>query len=415
MSLRILYLLTQDLESPSGLGRYAPLAQELARRGHRVTIATLHSDYSRLKEKKCIQERLEIRYVAPMHVKKQQDRKTYYSPWQLLGVTAWASVALLRAVSQIPADIIHIGKPHPMNSLAGLLGKFLKGASTQIYLDCDDYEAGVGFFARPWQKKVIQLFENRVPLHVDYVTTHTDFMQLFLQRLGVSQSRIFYLPNGVDRRRFLPPDPEEVGKLRHQLGLAERKVVLFVGSLSRPGHPVDLLLRAFARVHSAQPQSVLLLVGGGEDFQNLRAEIGRTGLGASVIMAGRVPPSQTVLYYHLGDVSVDPVLEDGAAKGRCPLKLFESWACSVPYVSADVGDRRKLLGDPPCGLLTKPADPCALADAILKILRHPDLGQNLCQLGRRQVESFYWDRLAEQMEAIYQKNQRSRLAREQGF
>ena len=31
--MRIIFLLTQDLESPSGLGRYWPLAKELARLG----------------------------------------------------------------------------------------------------------------------------------------------------------------------------------------------------------------------------------------------------------------------------------------------------------------------------------------------------------------------------------------------
>jgi len=34
--MRILFLLTQDLESPSGLGRYLPLAKELGKLGNTV-------------------------------------------------------------------------------------------------------------------------------------------------------------------------------------------------------------------------------------------------------------------------------------------------------------------------------------------------------------------------------------------
>jgi len=44
--LRILFLVTQDLESPSCLGRFFPLARYFARLGHEVSLVTLHSDYS---------------------------------------------------------------------------------------------------------------------------------------------------------------------------------------------------------------------------------------------------------------------------------------------------------------------------------------------------------------------------------
>ena len=56
--MRIHFLLTQDLESPSGLGRYFPMARELVRLGHQVTISALHSDYANLKHKDEVVETL---------------------------------------------------------------------------------------------------------------------------------------------------------------------------------------------------------------------------------------------------------------------------------------------------------------------------------------------------------------------
>ncbi len=47
--MRILFLLTQDLDSPSGAGRYQPMAKYLTKLGHQVTIAALHSNYFSLK------------------------------------------------------------------------------------------------------------------------------------------------------------------------------------------------------------------------------------------------------------------------------------------------------------------------------------------------------------------------------
>lgn len=45
---KILFLLTQDLASPSGLGRYFPIAKYLVEQGYQAEIGALHSDYENL-------------------------------------------------------------------------------------------------------------------------------------------------------------------------------------------------------------------------------------------------------------------------------------------------------------------------------------------------------------------------------
>ena len=46
--MRILFILTQDLDSPSGLGRYRPMAEVLIQSGHQVRILALHPDFQNL-------------------------------------------------------------------------------------------------------------------------------------------------------------------------------------------------------------------------------------------------------------------------------------------------------------------------------------------------------------------------------
>ncbi|MGW8249816.1 MAG: glycosyltransferase, partial [Anaerolineales bacterium] len=297
-------------------------------------------------------------------LRKSGSLKSYYSTTRLLWITAQATWQLTRAALNSHADIIHIGKPHPMNSFAGLTARYLR--NRQLLLDCDDYEAGVGQFRSTWQKRGVVYFEDRMPFHVQHITTNTHFTRQRLVSLGVSPEKISYISNGIDRKRFIPPDPQGVAALRSELGLGDRQVVAFVGSLSRPGHPVDLLFQAFAQVHQQAPDSALLLVGGGDDYPRLVELAEQMGLGKDVIFSGRVPSEQAVLYYHLAQVSVDPVLDDDAARGRSPLKLFESWACGVPFVTCNVGDREYLLdppgsGEGPAGLLAHPGDADSLA------------------------------------------------------
>jgi len=286
-----------------------------------------------------------------------------------------------------------------MNSMAGLLTQFLRNCT--LYLDCDDYEAGSGNFQNKWQKKGVTFFEKQVPKRVKLVTTNTMFMKENLIQWGVLPERIVYLPNGVDRERFSPPAPAEVEILRKNLGLEKKKVIAYIGTLSLVSHPVDLLIEAFPIVKQTVPESVILLVGGGEDIEKLKRQAREIGIIHDVHFCGRVPPDTVPQYYALADVSVDPVYDNPAARGRSPLKLFESWACGVPFVTADVGDRRQLMDNPQAGMLAHPGDPVSLAKDIIHVLSNPDQKEILARLGLEQVQKYYWDQLARIMESVY--------------
>ncbi len=397
--LKILFLLTQDLESPSGLGRYYPLAKGLVRLGHHVTIAALHSDFSSLTRPRQSIGGVHVHYVAPMHVRKRGSEKSYYPAGRLLSVAAAGTFRLAEEALSTPADLIHIGKPHPMNGAAGLAGRLRR--EIPVLLDCDDYEAGSGHFSGSWQRAGVAFFERWVPRFAARVTTNTHFMRGQLMQWGVPADRIAYLPNGVDLERFAPPDPQAVGALRQDLGLADKPVVVYIGSLSRPSHPVDLLLRAFKLVNQALPQAALLIVGGGEEHVRLVQMSAEMGLEEQVRFIGRVPPGEVGLYYALAQVSVDPVYDDPAARGRCPLKLFESWATGVPFVTADVGDRSALAGSPPAAVLAQPGDPESLAKAILAVLQDRELAEDLARRGAERVRDYTWQRLSRQASDLY--------------
>jgi glycosyltransferase involved in cell wall biosynthesis len=267
-------------------------------------------------------------------------------------------------------------------------------------LDCDDYEAGSGHFKGAWQRRGVAWFERNVPRWVRGVTTNTQFMQEKLASWGVPPSRIFHLPNGVDAARFASPDPARVAALCAQWDLTGKQVVAFIGTMSLVSHPVNLLVDAFADLVRTHPAAILLLVGGGEDVARIKEQAEQIGVAARLRCVGRVPPADVRHYYALADVSVDPVYDDPAARGRSPLKMFESWACGVPFVTADVGERRRSMGDPPAGGLVRAGDAPALADALRQGLAD---GARWRALGHARVQEFEWDRLAGGVVGFYQR------------
>ena len=400
--MNILYLLTQDIESPSGLGRYYPLAKALVQRGHTVTIAALHPNYPSLKQKSYEQDGIKIAYCGQMQVMKQGSQKKYFSTPKLLFHMLKSTFGLAKAALTARTDLIHIGKPHPMNSIAGLIGKYMR--SKTLFLDCDDYEAGSNRLTDQWQRDILSFFERKTPRRAACVTTNTFFMRSKLLSWGIPEENIFYLPNGVDRERFSHLNPDLLASLRSELGLTNKKVIAYIGSLSLTSHPVDLLIDAFVLLHRENPDSVLLIVGGGEDNETLENKVSALDLTDAVRFCGRIPPEKAPLYYRLADVSIDPVHDNEAARGRSPLKLFESWAVCVPFITADVGDRNRLLGSPPAGLLSEAGSHISLAEKISQVLNDPVLSMRLCELGRQRIQGYYWDVLAESLESHYNKS-----------
>jgi glycosyltransferase involved in cell wall biosynthesis len=399
--MHVAFLLTQSLESPSGLGRYGPIARELALRGARVTVLALHPDFAQLTERRFVQDGVAVWYVSQMHVQKVASRKRYFRPGRLLWVTALATWRLTVAALHTAADVYHVGKPHPMNGIAGLIASRLR--RKPMILDCDDFEAGSNRFSGGWQQRIVAAFEDNLPRWADKVTVNTRFMQSRLEGLGVPPSRMVYVPNGVERSRFADTTRIETtaATLRERLGLAGRPVVLYAGSLSLANHAVDLLLLAFAELLRDVPEAVLLLVGGGEDLDLLKGQAQEAGLDDCVRFVGRVAPEEVAAYYRLADVSIDPVQDDPASRARSPLKLFESWAMDTPFVTADVGDRSELLGCPPAGGLAVGGRPESLAEQLRIVLQDNAVDRRYRELGRKRVEEAYWDKRVASFASAY--------------
>ena len=76
---------------------------------------------------------------------------------------------------------------------------------------------------------------------------------------GAAAARMVQLPPGVDEKTFHPGSGGE--EVRARLGLSDRPVVVCVSRLvARKGQ--DTLIRALPRVLAAEPETVLLIVGG---------------------------------------------------------------------------------------------------------------------------------------------------------
>jgi glycosyltransferase involved in cell wall biosynthesis len=212
------------------------------------------------------------------------------------------------------------------------------------------------------------------------------------------------VPNGVDRDYFTnlytPENEQKRQKLREKWGITpEHQVIVYVGSVSLVSHAIDLLLEAFTAVLQKAPHALLLIVGGGEDLDNMKQLATTLNIQQAVRFVGQVPITDTPLFYQLGRISVDPRRDSVAAQSSLSLKLVESIAAGTPCITTDIGDRRALLRD--AGAIVPPDDAPALATAILSFLQDEATLQQAQQAAAAMQNDLFWDSRVRTFATVY--------------
>jgi len=165
---------------------------------------------------------------------------------------------------------------------------------------------------------------------------------------------------------FHPRAPADLAVLRQALGLdADTRLVLFVGHLV-PVKALDVLLRAWALLPSAQPGAArarLVLVGEGAERDALIRLAEHEGVAAQVTFLGPRPQAVVADWIAAADLLCLPSHAEGS-----PNVVVEALASGTPVVASRVGGIPQLVEDGVNGLLVPPGDPRALATALAAAL-----------------------------------------------
>ncbi|CAL9421858.1 GDP-mannose-dependent alpha-(1-6)-phosphatidylinositol monomannoside mannosyltransferase [Streptomyces sp. enrichment culture] len=213
-------------------------------------------------------------------------------------------------------------------------------------------------------------------------------------------ARMVQLPPGVDEKTFHPGSGGD--EVRARLGLTERPVVVCVSRLV-PRKGQDTLIRAMPRVLAAEPDAVLLIVGGGPYEKDLRRLAHDTGVAASVHFTGAVPWAELPAHYGAGDVFAMPcrTRRGGLDVEGLGIVYLEASATGLPVVAGDSGGAPDAVLDGETGWVVRGADPDESADRITALLADPELRRRMGERGRTWVEEKWrWDLLAEHLKAL---------------
>ncbi|MFA7249992.1 MAG: glycosyltransferase family 1 protein [Dehalococcoidia bacterium] len=217
-------------------------------------------------------------------------------------------------------------------------------------------------------------------------TTKADIVE----HLGVPESRVHVVYEGVDRRRFH----------RTEARPFDFPYVLYVGS-EHPRKNLGGLFEAFALLKASGRYPDLRLVkvgaaGGTEsDFRAVTERLVQEHrLGDSFVIVDRVHDDALPAYYSGAACTVLPSLYEGFG-----FPAVEAMACGSPVIVSSAGSLPEIVAD--AGIVVSPRVPEQLASAIRQLLDSPERADALRAAGSRRAAAFTWERAAIGTRRVY--------------
>jgi len=201
------------------------------------------------------------------------------------------------------------------------------------------------------------------------------------------------IPNGIALEKFTGDDSRRA--IRQAVGVPDTaRVITFVGRLDYQ-KGLDILLEALATLKEQFGSYMYVwLVGGGPLADNLMRQASSTGLSEVVRFAGY---QEGVSNYLLAsDLFVLPSRFEAM-----PIVILEALAAGLPCVVTDVGDNARLVENELQGLVVKPNDVPALANALRRLFENDELRIEMGIRARQKALRFDERQMTKQVELLY--------------
>lgn len=243
-------------------------------------------------------------------------------------------------------------------------------------------------FARKMIYKAIQ----RCTEYIAY----TDYEAEYIIRKGADPNRVHVIGLGVDPEPYQSHTQEEA---RKHFELGEGPVVGYVGQVA--GHKLELLLYAMPLVWEQIPEAILLIAGSKTAYHDKFIEIISDWPEAyrnHLKLIYNFEENEKPWLFSAMDVFAYP-----SAWESFGIVFLEAWAAKKPVVSCFRGAISCVVDAGRDGLLVRFGDEEMLAEAIMILLKNPDLARAYGQTGQNKVmQDYTWSKVAQRYRKVYE-------------
>lgn len=197
--------------------------------------------------------------------------------------------------------------------------------------------------------------------------------------LGADRNKITTIPCGVNTKRFIPGTGDKIPKR-----------LIYVGRFTEKKSPINLL-KAFKLVAESDADAILQMIGDGELFEEAKSYISQNGLTNRVILDGVLKPEEIIHHLQRAEIFVQHSMfskSTGDSEGT-PGTVLEASSCGLPIISTRHAGIKQAVIDGETGFLVDEGDYNSMAEKIIWLLNHPEVGKKYGEAGRIHITENY--------------------------
>jgi phosphatidylinositol alpha-1,6-mannosyltransferase len=215
-----------------------------------------------------------------------------------------------------------------------------------------------------------------------------------------SQEKLVHLAPGIDTEHFSPARKNP--KIRRELGLEDKKVIVSVGRLvHRKGQ--DFLIDSLPIIAQKVPNVHLLLVGEGPYRAELEKRSKTLGVRDQITFIGRIQNAELPEYICAGDIFAMPSRSRlaGLEVEGLGIVYLEASACGLPVIGGTSGGAPDAVLEGETGFSVDGTSATAIAEAAIRLLGDAQFSAKLGAQGRQWIiEKWRWEIWAEKFQTL---------------
>jgi glycosyltransferase involved in cell wall biosynthesis len=205
-----------------------------------------------------------------------------------------------------------------------------------------------------------------------------------------TENKVVLVDAAADAELF-KPDQAAREALRKKFGFENSIVVGYVGTFAE-WHGIEELIESSVEVLRIYPNVRFMMVG--PYFEWAKAFAETRGVIDYFKFFGPVPYHEVSKYVNAADILVAPYNPFRSEMRRrfgigSPLKVFEYMACGKPVITTAVKPITNVVQNGKTGLLVPMGDSKALSEAIISLIRNPEMAERIGRAARVEIEKKY--------------------------
>ena len=302
---------------------------------------------------------------------------------------AWA---LKKIIKEHQIEVVAFGAAAPLGVLSSSLKSY--GVKRTVALT-HGHEV--------WWSKLFpfNLIMRRIGSTTDSLTYLGEFTRNAISKALSSDAHnaMVKIAPGIDVDHFRPIDSSQ---LRHDLGVANKKVIVSVGRLvHRKGQ--DHLIQSLPEILKVHPDAHLLLVGQGPYREHLERLVAEHNLHESITFIGRIQYADLPRYICCGDIFAMPSRSRlmGLEVEGLGIVYLEASSCGLPVIAGKSGGAPDAVVDGTTGAVVDGEDDKEIAQAVIKLFNDQVAASAMGSHGRQWiVDNWRWEIWSEKFEQL---------------